>query len=177
MSDAMNEARSLFEFQQLEAAIKSELDLNCQVLPCSSEVPITTLAIELEADAKERSRIASLIFIPLEESDVETLKLLQFYCETSINLENNLSRSAIIELLPTINLKIPLGSFCLDPQNQVVFKYVNALGKSREINPEEFLETLLLWMFTLDSMSALIDSVVTGECRLQSAMQALMDDD
>ncbi|MFH7242621.1 MAG: YbjN domain-containing protein [Spirulina sp.] len=177
MSDAMNEARSLFELQQLEAAIKSELDLNSQVLPCSSEVPITTLAIELEADAKGRSRIASLIFIPLDESDVETLKLLQFYCETPIKLEDDLSRSAIIELLPTINLKIPLGSFCLDSQNQVVFKYVNALGKSRGIDPEEFLETLLLWMFTLDSMSVLIDSVVTSECSLQSAMQALMDDD
>lgn len=173
MSDFMSQAKTLFELQQLEAAIRSEIDLDCQILTRSEAIPIDTLVVNLEADRKDRPRIASIIFIPLEDSDIETLKLLQFYCESPIQVTHETTRRVVAELLSAINLKAPLGTFCLNSQHQVVFKYVNALGKFRAIESEEFLETLLLWMFTLDSMSVLIESVASEEMSLELAIQTL----
>ncbi|MCA6623139.1 MAG: hypothetical protein IM542_11325, partial [Pseudanabaena sp. M165S2SP1A06QC] len=82
MTNFINQAKDLFELQQLEAAIKAELDLDCQILEHSVDTPIDTLVVNIETDGLGRSRIVSIMFIPLDDSDVETLKLLQFYCET-----------------------------------------------------------------------------------------------
>lgn len=169
----MNQAKALFELQQLEVSIKSELDLDCQVLEHSEETPIDTLVVDIETDGKGRSRITSIMFIPLDNSDVETLKLLQFYCETPISVQSKQKREIVAELLASINLKIPVGTFCLNPDHLVTFKYVNALGKFKTIETEEFLETFLLWMFALDSMSELIESVAEGENSLDLAIKLL----
>lgn len=173
MSDPMNQAKERFELQQLETAIKAELELDCQILPRSVETPIDTLVIKLEADEQERIRIASVMFFPLEDSDVESLKLLQFYCETPIRVESTQARATVAEFLSAVNLKIPVGTFCLNSNHEVVCKYVYALGKFKAIEPEEFLETFLLWMFAIDSMSGLIESVAKEEQSLVAATQHL----
>jgi len=36
MNQFINKNKDLFELQQLETLIKNELDLSCQILPCSS---------------------------------------------------------------------------------------------------------------------------------------------
>ena len=173
MSNFINQAKDLFELQQLEEAIKAELDLECQILEHSVDTPIDTLVVNIETDGLGRSRIVSIMFIPLDDSDVETLKLLQFYCETPICVESSSNRAIVAELLAAINLKIPIGAFCLNDQHTVTFKYINALGKFRTIDSEEFLETLLMWMFALDSMSSLIESVAQGEQSLELAIKLL----
>jgi hypothetical protein len=173
MSNFINQAKDLFELQQLEIAIKTELDLECQILVNSVDIPIDTLAVNIEFDSKGRTRIASLMFIPLENSNIETLKLLQFFCETSICVESQPIRANVAEFLSAINFKIPLGTFCFDPQNRVTFKYIYALGKFTAIESDEFLESFLFWVFTLDSMSVLIEEVAEGERSLESAIQLL----
>ena len=173
MSNFINQSKNLFELQQLEKAIKVELDLDCHILEYSVDTPVDTLVVNTETDGMGRSRIVSIMFIPLDASDVETLKLLQFYCETPICVESSSNRAIIAELLAAINLKIPIGAFCLNDQHAVTFKYVNALGKFKTINSEEFLETLLLWMFSLDSMSSLIESVAQGKQSLELAVKLL----
>lgn len=173
MGNFINQVKVLFELQQLEKAIKTELDLECQILEHSVDTPIDTLVVDIETDSLGRSRIVSIMFIPLDDSDVETLKLLQFYCETPICVESPSNRAIVAELLAAINLKIPIGAFCLNDQHTVTFKYVNALGKFKTIDLEEFLETLLLWMFALDSMSSPIESVAKGEQSLELAIKLL----
>ncbi len=173
MSDPIQHAKDRFELQQLETAIKTELDLDCQILPRSPETPIDTLLVNLETDARDRTRIASLMFVPLDDSDVESLKLLQFYCETPIQVTSATACATVAQFLSAVNLKIPVGAFCLNAEHQVTCKYVYALGKFKTIDPTEFLETFLMWMFAIDSLSSLIESVATGEHDLESAIQVL----
>ena len=172
MSPSVDQAKALYELQQLEKAITTALDLTCEILPRSAAVPIDTLTVALELDRHERTRIASLMFIPLEDSDVEHIKLLQFYCETPIHVEAH-NLNTVLQLLGAITLKIPLGAFSVNEEGIVVFKYVYALGKFKATDPEEFLETYLMWMFALDSLSGLIEDVATGEQNLAAALQNL----
>ena len=176
MSDSIDLAKHRFELQQLETAIKTMLALNCELLSRSPETPIDSLVVQLEADQKGRSRLASLLFSPLQETDIETLKLLQFYCETPIQVSSPSARQAVAELLSAINLNLPIGTFCLNANHTLTYKYVYALGKFTTIIPEEFLETFLLWLFALDPMSNLIESVANGEQSLTSALALLQSD-
>lgn len=174
MDTPLNQAKDLFELQQIEAAITSQLDLTCQILPHSVEVPIDTLTVVLEMDRQGRSRVASLMFIPLEDGDVESLKLLQFYCETPITVPPD-ARATVALFLSAVNLKIPVGAFCLTPENQISCKYVYALGKFKTIDMDEFLETFLLWMFALDSLSGLIEEVAESQQTLETALNILAE--
>ncbi|MFK8186365.1 MAG: hypothetical protein AB8B99_23565 [Phormidesmis sp.] len=173
MSDPIDLAKYRFELQQLETAIKTSLALNCELLHRSSETPIDSLVVQLESDTKGRSRLASLIFSPLQDTDVESLKLLQFYCETPIQVSSPQIRQTVAELLSILNLNLPIGTFCLNAEHVLTYKYVYALGKFTTIVPEEFLETFLLWLFALDPMSDLIESVVDEEQNLTSALALL----
>ena len=173
MSNSINQAKDRFELEQLKTAIQQELDLNCEVLPISSEVPINTLVVQFEKDQKNRDRVASIMFMPLDDSHIESLKLLQFYCQTPIIIGIEFI-SIVTRLLSIINLKIPIGAFCLNPDNNnITFKYVYTLGKFQNIESKEFLELLLLWMFALDSMSNLIEEVAQGNKTLEVATQIL----
>jgi hypothetical protein len=172
MNPSLNQAKERYELQQLEAAITGQLDLTCQLLLHSPEVPVDTLTVVLELDPHGRTRVASLMFIPLDDSDVESLKLLQFYCETPIKVSPD-AGAAVAQFLSAINLKLPIGTFCLTEESQVGYKYVYALGKFKTIEPEEFLETFLLWMFGLDGMSNLIEEVAEGQRSLAAALKIL----
>jgi hypothetical protein len=77
MSESVNQASDLLELQQLEFFIREELDLGCEILPVSAEMPVETLLVMLEQDAHERTRIASLMFVPLHGTQIQTLKINQ----------------------------------------------------------------------------------------------------
>ena len=173
MSNFINQSKDIFELQQIETAIKTELSLDCQTLSRSVDTPIDTLTVNIEADGQGRSRIVSIMFVPLEDSDDETLKLLQFYCETPIRVDSASTRATIAQLLAVINLNIPVGAFCFNSENEVTFKYVYALVKFKTIALLECLDTFLLWMFGLDSMSELIETVAEGKQNLESAIQLM----
>lgn len=66
MSNFINQSKDLFELQQLEQAIKAELDLDCQILERSVDTPIATLVVNIETDSMGRSRIVSIMFVPLD---------------------------------------------------------------------------------------------------------------
>jgi hypothetical protein len=172
MSKLMSQTKNQMDLVQLEFLIKEELDLDCQVLSPSIETPVDTLVVKLETDEKERIRIASIMFIPLNDSDFESLKLLQFYCETPVRAAPS-SRAAVTEFLSAVNLSIPVGTFCLTPDHLVACKYVCTLGKFREIEPKEFLETFLLWMFAIDSISGIAEMVAEGKQSLADAIKLL----
>lgn len=168
----MEQAKAFFELQSLQTIIKQELDIDGQVLNRSAEIPVDTLAVTLDTDGEGRMRIASLIFVPLAESDIEALKLLQFYCETPVHVEPQ-AVTKVAQFLSAVNLKNLIGTFSLDAEHVVTYRYVYSLGKFATINQEEFLETFMLWMFGLDSLTPMIEAVATGALSLDDAVAAL----
>jgi hypothetical protein len=172
MNDHVEQAKNQYELQQLASKIQSDLGLSCHFLPQSPEIPVHSLLVELQADKHGRPRVATLMFIPLEGAGVESLKLLQFYCEMPIQTDSQ-QAPTVATLLSAVNLNVPIGTFCLNAENEVTCRYVYALGKFTAIAPKEFLETFLLWMFAIDSMSPLIESVALGTTTLQVALSHL----
>jgi hypothetical protein len=173
MSESVNQASDLLELQQLEFVIREELDLGCEILPVSAEMPVETLLVMLEQDAHERTRIASLMFVPLHGTQIETLKIIQLYIETPVLVDTAGGRQVMSEFFSVVNQKIPLGAFAFNDEGLVTFKYVHALGKDSSIVQEHFLELFLLWMFTLDSVSPLIDALAEGRMDLAGAVEVL----
>jgi hypothetical protein len=174
MISEIERAKNLTELQDLKTALNKKLSLECQIIEEQSDVPINSLVVLLEPDSQKRSRLANLTFLPLEDTDLESIKLLQFYCQLPISLSSDFS-DEVLRFLARVNLQIPLGTFTIDFEEQKVgFKYVYSLGKFKQIEPEEFLETFLLWMYTLDKISDLIEAVSTGQKDVQSACQELL---
>jgi hypothetical protein len=169
MNRSIQQAQNLYALQQLGHSITSELNLACEVLQQSDEIPIDTLLVVLEPDAHQRDRVASLMFIPLEETEVEAVKLLQFYCDTPISVPAAM-RGAVAQVCAAVNLKIPLGAFSLSDEDRVVLRYVLAVGRFATIEPAAFVETFLLWMFALDATSSLIEDVAAGRLALDDAI-------
>ncbi len=172
MASDLNQAKDLVELGNLENYIKDELVLDCQVLESTPEVPVNSLAVKLEDDEQGRSRVANLMFMPLEDSDIEDVKLLQFFCETPVTVSSE-HTDALLKFIQAVNLKIPIGVFAVNSDNQLVSKYVYSLGKFKLIEKGEFIETFLLWMYALDNLGPLLEEVATGKKDLETALQEL----
>lgn len=161
------------ELQNLKTYIENNLDFPGEVVrtPIDS---IDSLAVALEPDDKGRNRVASLTFLPIENSDFEAIKLLQFYCELPFNVDEKYMED-LRKFLLTANLKMPIGSFALNEEDVITLKYIYSLGKFTHIDRDEFLETFLLWMFMLDGIGELVEAVATGQKNLETACKELED--
>lgn len=168
----LDAAKFRYELQTLQRHLEDELHLQCELVGQSSGVPIDSLAVMLEPDWNNRPRVANLMFLPLEGSDIEALKLLQFYSElpTQVPAEK---QAAILQFITAANVLVPLGTFALTADQELIFKYVNAIGKFTGIEQAAFIETFLLWMYTLDNISVLVDAVVEGSHSLEEALVRL----
>lgn len=172
MSINLDQAKYRLELEILQGYLEQELEMMGRIMDGPPEAPITSLSVLLEPDWQDQLRAANLSFIPLEDTDIEAIKLLQFYSQLPITADQS-HLDDTVRLVLAINLLIPIGSFSLSPENDLFFKYVYSLSKFETINQNEFLETFLLWLFTLDNLSPLIAEVATGERDLDSALALL----
>jgi hypothetical protein len=155
-------AKSLVELGNIQDFISEELGFATQILERSQSLPLNSLVISLAPDSQQRTRVASLNYLPLGDEDCESIKLLQFYLVIPCELQPDFQR-AVEKFLLLINLKAPIGSFTFNAEsNEIIAKYVYSLGKFKMVDKEEFLETFMLFMFVIDQFSPLIEEVATG---------------
>lgn len=171
MRDAFDHPRHDRDFKQISDLIQAELGLRTQFIQASSNAPMTSLSVELETRELGAARVANLMFLPVSQ-EVENIRLLQLYCESfsfgkfaqPINLET---------LFHSINQAIPIGSFSIDSEKQLIFKYVYALSSFTPLNSLEFLEVFLLWMYIQDSIHSLLTAVLTKQLTIKEAIHSL----
>lgn len=159
-------------FQQIQKWIKDELDLATQYLPASGQIPQDAVVVTLEPDSQDQPRVASILFLPNEGGEIEHFELLQFYLEGPVKIPDA-SRADYLSLAATANQVIPVGAFSLTDEGELVYKYVIPVSKKQGLDKEEFLEIYLLWMFTLDSVSGLVEEFIAGEKDLKTAQEEL----
>ena len=157
---------------EIEAAITAELDLQCQLLDVRSGVPIDSLAVVLEADRKGRPRVANLMFLPVGDDEVQKVRLLQLHCLLPVPVSAE-SRADLEHFLTRTNSIVPIGALSITVDDELIFKYVHAIGRARPLEANEFLELFLLWMFTLDSLSGVVEDVATGIRAADAALAEL----
>ncbi|MBE9078777.1 hypothetical protein IQ241_15980 [Romeria aff. gracilis LEGE 07310] len=172
MSAELMQAKHHLELKRLQELIESELELESRLFEASSQIPSPSLSIVLEPDGSGSSRVANLMFLPIDDEDMESIKLLQLYCELPIQITSE-TLPDLEQLLHEVNLTVPLGAYSINTNRQLIFKYVYVLSKFKETDPAEFLETFLLWMYILDNINMLVDALIEGQTDLQAALQAL----
>lgn len=142
---------------QIERAISGELELQCG--RCGE--PQDSLAVALESDGRGRPRVANLTFLPVGDDEVEEVRLLQLHCLLPVAVTDG-RRADLERFLTRTNSIVPIGAFSINGDDELLFKYVHAIGRARALEAREFLEVFLLWMFTLDSLSGVVEDVAAG---------------
>ena len=165
-------SKNLSALQQIQGWIKNELDLETEYLPASRQIPQETVVVTLEPDSQGRARVASITFLPIG-GEIEHFDLLQFFMDGPLEISKE-NEETFLRLVATANQVIPVGAFSLSDENKLIYKYVFPVSKKRGLDPEEFLEIYLLWMFTLDSLSGLVDEVLAGDKDLKTAQEELL---
>ncbi|MDM8521033.1 hypothetical protein QUF64_13375 [Anaerolineales bacterium HSG6] len=168
----MTSIQDPFELQTVADCIKNDLNLEYQLIERSILLPLDSLVIVLEPDSDGQARATNIMFIPLDDADYRAIKLLQFYTELPLILDEQ-GLTNIEPLLRTINLYTPIGTFSLNDQKQIIFKYVYILGKFNTINSAEFVEMFSLWLRNLDTLSRLIKEVARAEKTVEQALNTL----
>ncbi|MBN9392715.1 MAG: hypothetical protein J0I20_32090 [Chloroflexi bacterium] len=160
-------------FKQIQSWIKDELDLETQYLQASPQIPQDAVVVTLEPDSQGQPRVASILFLPNDDGEIEHFELLQFYLEGPVKIPEA-SRETYLKFAASANQVIPVGSFSVTEEGELVFKYVIPVSKKNGLDKEEFLEIYLLWMFTLDSVSGLVEEVLAGDKTLEEAQEELV---
>ncbi|BAZ16694.1 hypothetical protein NIES4071_85720 [Calothrix sp. NIES-4071] len=174
MTSELTDAKYLLELDNLRDIITEELRLDAQIIERSELLPVSSLVITLESDYKERPRFASLAYLPLSDDECESIKLLQFYLAIPCEIKSDFQQ-AVEKVLLLINLKAPIGSFTINEESkEVVARYVYSLGKFKIVDKEEFLETFMLFMYTVDQFSGLIEEVAIGIKNYESVYKELL---
>lgn len=158
--------------RQIEAAVTGELDLQCRMLDAGAGVPIDSLAVMLEADRRGQPRVANLMFLPVGDDEVQEVRLLQLHLVLPVAVASE-RRADLEHFLTRTNSIVPIGAFSITADDELIFKYVHAVGRARSLEAREFLELFLLWMFTLDSLSGVVEDVASGDRSADDALAEL----
>lgn len=153
---------------EILASYYDDMDLEGRVLPAKEDLPMPTLLAALEPDDRERPRIVSHSFVPLDTEAAEFTKYLQFYCELPCPVEG-LDRATLLEAVCRLNGHLPLGSCVLADPNPVFEQPMKAAVRSIQGFPLEgpvdqgvFTEDLFLFDLSCDLVTTVLDGLNDG---------------
>ena len=171
MVSEMEHAKQLAELGGLQAGLNKE-GFSTELLERSSDIPLHVLWLPLGKDARGRERIVNLNFVPLPESDIEWIRLLQLYTVVPCEIAAN-RRSALESLLHAANGVLPLGYFGIKEDGEVYARYVYTVPSSRTVSADELLEVVSLFHYMLEMFADRIERVASGELSPDEALQEL----
>ena len=167
----MFENSILSETQMLEnlyalKEIYQKLELKAVVVPQLEELPLPALVAVLENDEKNRPRIVTNSFLPMERDDAEHTKFLQFYMELQNDL-NGIQQQELLEMLQWVNRHIPMGSCMLREADEsrpvrLVIRMTHGFPVIRPIDPGVFAEELILFDQIGEMVSGIFDHMAEG---------------
>lgn len=146
--------------------IYQKLELKAAVVPQLDELPLPALVAVLENDERNRPRIVTNSFLPLERDDAEHTKFLQFYMELQNDI-NGIQRQELLEMLQWVNRHIPMGSCMLREEEEgrppcLVIRMAHGFSAVRPIDPGVFAEELILFDQIGEMVSGIFDHMADG---------------
>ena len=97
--------------------------------------------------------LLNLLFLPLEEQYLKTISILQFHLILHRPTINELEN---LKLVNALNLKIPIGKFSLDSQNNFDYRYHMTLSSLVLLNQQEFIDRFYLVLIQLDAFFSIL---------------------
>lgn len=145
-----------------------EMEVACQVMPAVERAPMPSLVAILDEDDKNRPRIVTHSFLPLDEEEASFTKYLQYYCELQIDV-GDVDRVKLLEAMVTMNGLLPLGACSLvDARPElnlpamVAVRTIQGHPLEEVIDRGAFCETLFLFDTACDLMTLVVDKLVAG---------------
>jgi hypothetical protein len=161
-------AKYASELSFLKGFLEEE-DIPCTLLDTSQGVELPVLIAVRELDGGERP--IHFIFVPVGD-ELETLQLLQIYAIFPGEVDA-VHVGTLEKLLIAVNRLVGLGSFGLDPENQLYYKYIFAKPKYEKWNRELILETIYLFLFLMERFGSLLEAAATGQLDGETALEEL----
>lgn len=165
------QAKHILDLSNLEEILKGE-NIQCSLLKSGKNLPLSMLVIPMEPDDKNRPRAYSCSFIPMDDDDLENISLLQIYSQLPIKTE----MSKIAELqafLLACNILQPIGNFGIKDGADVYLRYVLVVKKYDTLDPEEILETFMMFEYGINMYQDIIEGLVEGRYDLKMAMRII----
>ena len=146
-------------------------------IPSSQETPIPSLAILLEDDERERIRMMTANFLPLDKKHAEFSKYLQFYLELQNDLKG-VDRGELLELLTWLNARLSLGCCVLreaegDRPVRVILRASQGFPLCEPVDIAAFTESMFLFDSSCDAVSGFLDLMAEGKSFAE--IQALLE--
>jgi hypothetical protein len=163
--------KHLKDLGQLEKILK-EADISCKLIKSSETIPLNMLRVPMDADDKKRPRSFTCSFIPMDEEDLETSSLLQFYSELPLTTDPDRTGD-LREFLMACNIIQPIGHFGMQDETTVYFRYVLVIKQSNKMDEDLIIETLMLFEYAINAYQDEIEDVATGAVGLGEALKGL----
>lgn len=182
MISDQTQARHLANLSYIQSVLHKNTDLITQLLEPSEEAPLPTLTAVLPTgdsqlinpqptDPQPPWGIA-FTFVPFDAETIAAIELLHFYSVVPADLQPKYS-DEMAKLLIEVNRQSIIGTFTLNEQGKLIFRYTYTVSSFQGINPIEFLEIVELCLNVMDNYRSLIQAVGTGDRTLESVLKAL----
>jgi len=171
MISEFEHAKQLAELGAIQAGFAKE-EFHSELLERTPEIPLNVLLLPIGKDGRGRDRIVNLNFVPLPESDIEWIRLLQLYTVVPGRVAPE-RREAVGELLLAANASLPLGHYGLKEDGEVYARYVYTAPSSRTVSTDELLEAVSLFHYMLELYADRIERVASGELSPEEALRDL----
>ncbi|MEM7102185.1 MAG: YbjN domain-containing protein [Bacteroidota bacterium] len=113
-------------------------------------------------------------FIPITSENELSVKLLQM--TTAFELELPSERKALLfEVLLAINTRTPLGSFSVNGNGELLFRYVHSMPTYQFIEEKPFLDTLNFFVHTIEAFLPLIKRLIKGNINREDALKQALE--
>jgi hypothetical protein len=150
----------------------ADLDYETNLVQGAADLGVDLVTINLASDNKERRRLITLIFIPVDETTELEIDLLQIYTELDRGVSEN-QKAGMLTILNAINIKGSLGAFGINENNKVYSKAVIVDAKQELFEEAQIVDTVQLMEYTMNVFTPLLDEYLDGNFTAQEVINAL----
>lgn len=140
-----------------------------KILPSLEDAPLPTLLAGLDADDKERPRMITHSFLPVDKEEAEFTKYLQFYLELQNTLKG-IARITLLEAVCRLNAALPFGHVMLIPPRpelnlpeMAALRTTQGFPIAQPIDQGTFTENVFLFDLSCELTSTVLDALAEGK--------------
>ncbi|MBO9607449.1 MAG: hypothetical protein J7639_15915 [Paenibacillaceae bacterium] len=144
MASDFEQASHLAQLGQLEAILQ-EAGITTNLLEASDSLPLPVLLAGVPHDDKGRERYIHFSFLPLDDTSIDAIQLVQLYAKLPFAYDET-ERDAAAATVAEINTRVPIGHFGLEEEGGLHYRYVYCMSAARSFDRDVMLELVSLFV-------------------------------
>lgn len=171
MNEEFWKADRLVKFEFLEKYL-NELGLKTKFIKKSDTVIFDTLSVLVGQDSNNVPRTVNFNIIPVPKDKFPRVDFIQVAELLTCSVTSR-NRVNIEKLLSAVNLRSTIGNYIIDPDQQVLFKYVFPIASTKIIDKNEFIEIISMYLFMAQLFNDHIIKLAQGKSNLNEILPQL----